>query len=214
MVTNLLLLTRIEAVAYSVLGALLFKDSISKMNWIGLVIITLGTLGLALLQGGGKFTPGDGLGMLAGILYAVGSSMGRRILRHTTISAFIFSRNLLGGIIFFWLAIILYGSDHFADAFSVDLWLVMTVYAALVVVLGQITWFRAVTSLSSGVVSAWSALTPVLGILFAYLLLHEVPNMTQWTAVAIILGGMAIAQIPSGGTVTTPRIVEKSLAGG
>lgn len=213
MVTNLVLLTRIEAVVYSVLGVLLFKDPISKMTWIGLSFITVGILTLALFQGGGKFTTGDGLGILAGILYAVGSSMGRTILRYTGISGFIFSRNLLGGIIFFWLAIILYGPNHFAEAFSADLWLVMMVYAALVVVLGQITWFRAITSLSSGIISAWSTLTPVLGILFAYLLLHEVPDMSQWMWAAVILAGMAISQIKPGQPVAIPRLVEKGLVG-
>ncbi len=134
-------------------------------------------------------------------------------MRHTSLSGFIFSRNLLGGIIFFWLAIYLYGPDHFSEAFSAELWLVMTVYAALVVVLGQITWFRAITSLSSGIVSAWSTLTPVLGILFAYLLLYEVPDMSQWTAAAVILAGMAISQIKPGQSVAIPRLVEKGLVG-
>ncbi len=92
-------------------------------------------------------------------------------------------------------------------------WLVMTVYAALVVVFGQITWFRAITSLSSGIVSAWSTLTPILGILFAYLLLHEVPDMSQWTAAAVILAGMAISQIKPGQSVAIPRLVEKGLVG-
>ncbi len=213
MVTNLVLLARIEAVVYSVLGFLLFKDTISKMTWTGLSFITVGILTLALFQGGGKFTTGDGLGILAGILYALGSSMGRTILRHTSLSGFIFSRNLLGGMIFFGLAIILYGADHFTEAFSAELWLVMMVYAALVVVLGQITWFRAITSLSSGIVSAWSTLTPILGILFAYLLLHEVPDMSQWTAAAVILAGMAISQIKPGQSVAIPRLVEKGLVG-
>ncbi len=213
MVTNLVLLTRIEAVVYSVLGVLLFRDTISRMNWIGLIVITVGTITLALIQGGGKLTHGDGLGILAGILYAVGSSLGRSILKHTSISVFIFSRNLLGGIIFYWLGIYLYGPNHFAEAFSAELWLVMTVYAVLVVVLGQITWFRAIGSLSSGIVSVWSTLTPILGIFFAYLLLHEVPDMSQWMAAAVIVGGMAISQIQPGQYVATPRMVEKGLAG-
>lgn len=36
MVTNLVLLTRIEAVFYSILGVFLFKDPIAKSNWVGL----------------------------------------------------------------------------------------------------------------------------------------------------------------------------------
>ena len=211
MVTNLVLLTRIEAVVYSILGFFLFKDPISKSNWIGLAFITAGTMILAFVQG--QFMKGDGLGLLAGILYAVGSALGRSIVKQISISTFVFIRNLVGGIVFFCLAIILYGPDHFAHAFSADLWLVMTVYGALVVVLGQMTWFRAVGALSSGIVSAWSTMTPVLGVLFAYLIVHEIPDMSQWIAAFIIIGGLAVTQLCPARIATTPRIVEKGLAG-
>ncbi len=211
MVTNLVLLTRIEAVGYSILGVFLFKDPISKSTWIGLAIITVGTIILALVQG--QFMKGDGLGLLAGILFAVGSALGRSIVKQISIPAFVFIRNLVGGIVFFCLAIILYGPDHFAHAFSADLWLAMTVYAALVVVLGQMSWFRAVAALSSGVVSTWSTLTPVLGILFAYLIVHEIPDMSQWVAALIIIGGLVITQLRPARIATTPRMVEKGLAG-
>ena len=212
-VTNLVLLTRIEAVVYSILGVLFFDDRISKMNWIGLVIIVVGTMILFLVQGGGSLMTGDGLGVLAGILYAFGSSLGRTLLKYMGISAFIFSRNLIGAIVFFWLAIILYGTDHFADAFSANLWLVMTVYAALIVVLGQTTWFRAVATFPSGTISAWSTLTPVLGILFAFLLLHEIPETSQWIAAAIILSGLAISQIGPWSSAASQSMVEKGLSG-
>ncbi len=211
MVTNLVLLTRIEAVVYAVLGGFLFKDPISKSNWVGLAIITVGTLTLAFVQG--QFMKGDGLGLLAGILFALGSALGRSVLKQISISAFVLIRNLVGGVIFFCLAIILYGPDHFAHAFSADLWLVMTVYGALVVVLGQMTWFRAVGALSSGIVSAWSTLTPVLGVLFAYLIVHEIPDTSQWVAAFIIIGGLVITQIRPARIATTPRIVERGLAG-
>ncbi len=210
-VTNLVLLTRIEAVVYSVLGVFIFKDPISKSNWVGLTFITVGTLALAFSQS--QLMKGDGLGLLAGILFAVGSALGRSVLKQISTSSFVFIRNLVGGIIFFWFAVILYGARHFADAFSADLWLVMTVYGAGVVVLGQMTWFRAVSALSSGVVSAWSTLTPLLGVLFAYLLVHEIPDMSQWIAAFIIIGGLTITQIPPARIAASPRIVERGLAG-
>ena len=134
-------------------------------------------------------------------------------MKQISIPAFVFIRNLVGGVVFFCLAMILYGPDHFTHAFSADLWLAMTVYGALVVVLGQMTWFRAVGALSSGVVSAWSTLTPVLGVLFAYLIVHEIPDMSQWVAAFIIIGGLAVTQLRPAQIDTTPRIVEKGLAG-
>lgn len=213
MVTNLVLLTRIEAVIYPALGLFFFKDPVSKLSWLGLSLIVAGAAVLVLFQGGGKIAAGDVLGIFAGSLFAVGSLMGRIILRDLSIYTFVFCRNLLGSIIFFWIAVILYGFHHFGDAFSANLWVVMFVYAAVVVVLGDLSWFKALATVASVTVSAWATLTPVLGILFAYLLLGERPDAAQWLAAAIILSGMAISQLKPKESEAPPRVLERALAG-
>ena len=106
------------------------------------------------------------------------------------------------------LAVLLFGFGHFTDAFAPGLWGMMLVYAAVVVVLGQLTWFRAVTELPAATVSTWAAIVPVIAIGFAWLLLMEVPDVPQIAGAVVILAGVAIART---GKTT---LVDQSLAAG
>ena len=78
----------------------------------------------------------------------------------------------------------------------------MLVYALAVVVIGQITWYRALTSLPAARVATWTLLVPVLGMIFAVLLVDEMPNAYQWAGATIILVGMGIGQIRRGPRAT------------
>jgi len=213
-VTNLVLITRIDAVVYTALGFLIFRDSVSKMNWLGLSFILIGACVLVLWQGGGAPTRGDGLGILAGTLFALGSLLARLVLKSTDLSVFIFIRNLSGSVVFFCIALVLYGPHHFMDAFAPNLWVVMFVYAAVVVVLGDLSWFKALATVSSSMVASWSTMTPVLGIFFAFALLGEIPDLPQVIAAVVIVGGMGVAQIKRRDSTVAPRLLEKALAGG
>ena len=197
-VTNLLLLSRIESVAFAALAVVFFRDAVSRTNWVGLVAIALGSVALALLHGKGVPTLGDGFALLGGVMYAVGAIMAKFILRDLGMAAFLFIRNLVGAIVFFWIALLVYGRHHFTDAFAPELWMVMLVYGAGVVVLGQVTWFRALKTLPSAAVAVLFSLTPVVGIFFAYVLLAEVPDVTQWFGAGIIITGVAISQVLAG----------------
>jgi drug/metabolite transporter (DMT)-like permease len=134
-------------------------------------------------------------------------------LKGTDLSVFIFIRNLLGSVAFFCIALILYGPHHFMDAFSPSLWAVMFVYAAIVVVLGDLSWFKALATVSSARLSSWSTMTPVLGIFFAFVLLGEIPDVPQTVAAVVIVSGMLIAQIRTKDSTAAPHLMEKALAG-
>lgn len=210
-IANLLLLTRVEAVAFTALAVLLFGDAVTRMNWIGLGVIVAGSVVLSLWQGGGRVSGGDALALLTGVLYACGSILARYALRDVSMPTFLFARNLVGAIVFFVIALVLYGPHHFGDAFAGELWVAMAVYATTVVVLGQVTWFQALAALPSGTVSAWYATTPVVGIAIAHALLNERPDLSQWVGMAIIVGGVLLSQL---GTRSEPRAIDRSIAAG
>ena len=47
----------------------------------------------------------------------------------------LFTRSLVSAVVFFWIAVLLFGFSHFGHAFSGELWLAMTLYALVVVVI-------------------------------------------------------------------------------
>lgn len=68
MVTNLILLSRIEPVAFALFSALLFKSTVTKRQWLGFAFIIGGSLCLILVQSMYRLMTGDLLVMLAALL--------------------------------------------------------------------------------------------------------------------------------------------------
>ena len=66
---------------------------------------------------------------------------------------------------------------------------------ALIVVAGQLTWFKGIATTSASQVSLANSFTPVAGVIFAVLLLGENPDMAVLAGGAIILFGIAVAQL-------------------
>ena len=121
-VTNLVLLGRVEAPAYAVLSVLVFGAAVSRWQWLGYGIITTGVVSLVLFEGMFMVSRGDFLVIAASILFAVGSIVSKRVLEHSTVPAFVFIRNVSSAIVFYAIAVALYGPRHFADVFGPGLW--------------------------------------------------------------------------------------------
>ncbi len=119
---------------------------------------------------------------------------------------------MTSAIVFFGIAVSLYGFQHFAEAFGPGLWLVMTIYAFVVVVLAQLAWYRSLATLPATTISNWSVFTPVISIAFAYAILGEVPVWPQVMGGGIILVGIVVTRSHLGLSRDPRReVMEKSL---
>jgi drug/metabolite transporter (DMT)-like permease len=205
-VANVALLLRVESVAYAALAFLVLGLPVSRSQWLGHTLVIGGVLALLAVQGG---PPGRGhlLALATGCLYAVGNAISRRALRDCSLRLFMFAQNAIGGVVFFCIAVKVYGPHHFADAFSTGLWTMMTIYALLIVIAGEVTWYRALAALPPATVATWSLLLPVLEITFGYLLLREEPTSTHLIGAVIILTGLLIGQAaaPAADPVVPPE---------
>jgi drug/metabolite transporter (DMT)-like permease len=194
-VTNVVLLSRFEAVVFAILSVVLLNQRLQLSQAMGLTIIAVGILGLVLLESDFHLMSGDGLTLLSAVLHAGAAVLGKKLLENLSVRAFVFARNLGSSILFFVVAIYLYGFEHFMDAFAASLWIPMVIYALVIIVVGQFAWYRALAKLPPATVANWSMSSPFLGILFAFLLLQEVPTGAQWIAGAIILVGMVVTRL-------------------
>ncbi|MGI8504025.1 MAG: EamA family transporter, partial [Hassallia sp.] len=104
-------------------------------------------------------------------------------------------RTALGTVIFFFVALVLYGSDHFMNAFSPFLWQWMFVYAGVIVVVGQSFWIRGLRACTVSMASLVSSFTPIIGILAAYFILDEAPTSAQYIGGSVILFGIFLSQV-------------------
>ncbi|MBT8484444.1 MAG: EamA family transporter [Phycisphaerales bacterium] len=192
-VTNLILLGRFESISFAACAAVFFGATLTRSQLAGYTVIALGIGALVLIQGMGALTRGDLLVIAAAGLQGLAACTSKLVLAEMPVRSFVFLRNAASAIVFFIIAIILYGPAHFAHAFGPGLWIVMLVYGLGVVALGQLAWYRSLEQLVPATVAAFAMASPAIAIGFAVVLLGEFPTPGQIAGGVIIAIGIAIA---------------------
>ncbi|WP_424102308.1 DMT family transporter [Moorena producens] len=192
-VTNAVLLGRFGPVLYALAGAIFFGKRILKWEWIGFSLIGVGIVAIVFTSSNYQINQGDLLILGSTFLYAVTSIIGKLTLsKHNSLSVIVFSRNFISAVIFFAIASYLFGPSHFGDVFSGQLWMVMSIYALIIIVITQFLWYAALEKLDSKTVGKWTVLSPVFGIVYALVLNGERPSLMQVIAFIVIMIGVSI----------------------
>lgn len=192
-VTNAVLLGRLGPVIYALVGTLILGRKIQRFEWIGFSLIIVGVLAIVLKTSAFQINRGDLLILLSAVVYAASSTLGKLMLsQQTNLQMIVFSRNFISSIIFFVIANLVFGPEHFTDVLAGQLWIVMLVYALIIIVLAQFLWYAALEKLSSQTVGKWTALSPVFGVSYAFLLNGERPSVAQLLAFLVIMTGIVV----------------------
>jgi drug/metabolite transporter (DMT)-like permease len=212
-ITNLILLGRFEAISFAGFSALFFRSKLTRHQAAGYAVITIGILALVIVQGMGSFTRGDLYVILAATLQGLAACASKICVGGMPLRSFVFVRNAGSAIVFFVIAIKLYGPGHFAEAFGPGLWVVMGVYGLGVVALGQLAWYRSLERVRPATIAALAMCSPAVAILFAIALLGELPTGAQILGGVIIAAGMVVAGRGRSGEQPETGATEASLAG-
>lgn len=194
-VVNLVLLSRFNGIVYLIFAILFLKQKIQPLEIVGYTIMALAVGVLVFINNMGKIQTGDILILLATVFFAINEIISKKILPNCSIKTYVFARNFFSSIIFFVIAIILFGAEHFAQAFEGQLWILMIVYAGFAVVLAQIFWLTAIKTTPPIYVANVRLFDPVFSLAFAYLLLNEKLDITEWIVLGAILIGVLIPKI-------------------
>ncbi|MEM8719798.1 MAG: DMT family transporter [Cyanobacteria bacterium P01_G01_bin.39] len=195
-VTNSVLLGRLGPVLYAVVGTVLLGKKLSKFELAGFSLIVVGITTITLKDSNFQLNLGDILILTSTLVYTCTALLGKVALADKcSLAVIVFTRNFISAIAFFIIAVLLFGFNHFGDAFSGGLWVVMSVYGLVVVALAQLLWYSALNRLNSKTVGAITSLSPIFGIIFAYLLNGESPSRVQFSALIVILLGLFISNI-------------------
>ena len=84
----------------------------------------------------------------------------------------------------------------------------MLVYGAIIVVLGQLAWLAGLKSASFIQINLASLVTPILAIIFAYLILQETPTEAQYLGGILLLLGAIISFIDNLQTSKKEQVVK------
>ena len=205
-VNNVVLIGRIEPPITLVLSVLILKDRVNKQIVAGAGLAFIGVILTILLQppmevsvaagGGDGFNLGRGEIMTAigAIAVAVSNIITKVKLKSISLGIFTIFRNAVGTVIFFSLTSKIYGVGHFMDVFTPIVWQWMLLYGAVIVVGGQLAWFKGLKTTSAVDVSLASSISPIAGIVFAFLILGETPTMAHYIGGSVIVLGIILNQ--------------------
>ena len=202
-ITNIVLIGRIEPILTLILSIWLLSSPINTWMIAGSLISFFGVATIALLNsfqqmmvvGDFHFGRGEILVAIAAIITSISTIVNKLQLRSIPLGIFMIYRNIVGSIIFFLLANILYGAIHFMDIFSPLLWQLMVVYALLIVVFGQLCWLAGLRKASVTELNLASLCNPIIAVIMAYLILGEVPTQAQYMGGGLLFVGLILSFI-------------------
>jgi drug/metabolite transporter (DMT)-like permease len=203
-VNNVILVGRLELPLTLALSIWLLRERVNLWEIVGAIAAFIGVTLTIILQPPGEAMMNMGgfsvgIGEILAAAGAVASSAATIIskgqISHIPLGIYSIFRTALGTVIFFFLALILYGSNHFIDVFSPFLWRWMLLYGALIVVLGQSFWIKGLRASTVSAASLASSFVPIVGILAAYLILGEAPTFAQYVGGSLILVGIFLSQV-------------------
>lgn len=204
-VTNVVLIGRLEPPVTLALSIWLLRSPVNLWTIAGSIVSFVGVAITALLASsqstmtmmGGLIHLGKGELQIAiaALLLAVATVLSKLKLQQVPLGFFSLFRTTIGTIIFFVLAHYLYGSQHFAEAFSPFLWGWMLLYGAIIVAAGQLFSFAGLKNASVAEITFTNSIQPLAAIAFAYLILREVPTSPQYWGGFVILIGIILGAI-------------------
>ncbi|MBD2162872.1 DMT family transporter [Calothrix membranacea FACHB-236] len=203
-VNNVILIGRLEPPLTLALSVWLLREQVNRWEIIGAIAAFVGVSLTIFLQppsvtmmsmGVLNLGLGEVLAAIGSIAIAVSTIIGKKYLSQIPLGIYSIFRTALGTVIFFFIALILYGREHFIDVFSPFLWQWMLFYGAVIVVLGQSFWLKGLRDSTVSTASLIGSFTPIVGIIAAFLILNEAPTMAQYIGSSLILLGILISQI-------------------
>lgn len=206
-VNNIILVGRLEPPLIMALSVWLLRERISVWEVVGAAAAFVGVTLTIILQppnadmmnmAGLSVGVGEFLAAASAVISVASTIIVKKWLSDIPLGIFSIFRTALGSVIFFFIALFLYGKDHFIDVLSPFLWQWMLVYGVVIVVIGQSFWLKGLRDCTVSTASLAGSFTPIVGIIAAYLVLGEAPTQAQYIGGSLILVGIFLSQVGIG----------------
>lgn len=204
-VTNVVLIGRIEPPLFLLATFFVLKEKLDPWAFAAGLIALVGAVVIISLKGGEtSFTLGKGeIATIFATLSFIASTLVTRIgLKGIPLGIFSIYRTVLGTIIYYFLALYLYGPNHFQDLLQPIVLKYVWVYAIIVIIVGQFSWNLGLKHARSGDISLATSFSPLAALVIAMVLLGEDPGAGLIPGGLIIVFAIAVGQF---GRIRTQR---------
>ena len=195
-VTNVVLIGRIEPPLFLLATYFFLKEQFDPWAFAAGLIALGGAVLMIALNSETAFHFGHGeIAAAVATLSFIASTLVTRLgLQGIPLGIFSIYRTVLGTIIYYFLAIYLYGAMHFQDLFSKIVLQWVWVYAVIVILVGQFAWSIGLKNARSADVSLATSFSPLAALVIAMLLLGEDPGPGLIPGGLVILAAIGVGQ--------------------
>ncbi len=195
-VTNVVLIGRIEPPIFLLAAFFVLKEKLDLWAFAAGLIALVGAVVMILMNGEAAFSFGKGeiATVFATLSFIAGTIVTRLGLKGIPLGIFSIYRTVLGTVIYYFLALYLYGPNHFQDVFEPVVLKWVWVYAIIVIIIGQFSWNLGLKHARSGDVSLATSFSPLAALVIAMLLLGEDPGPGLIPGGLIILSAIGVGQ--------------------
>ena len=194
-VTNVVMFGRIEPPLFLLATWLFLKEDLNPWAMLAGLIALVGAILIIGMRGENalyKFGKGEVATIAATVSFIASTLVARVGLQGVPLGIFSVYRTILGTVIYFFLAIYLFGPKHFQDLFAPVVLKWVWIYAVIVIIIGQFAWNLGLKYARSGDVSLATSFSPLAAIVIAMLLLGEDPGPGLIPGGLIILFAIAV----------------------
>jgi drug/metabolite transporter (DMT)-like permease len=197
-VVNGVLLGRLQPIFLFVSSTLIFKETITIKQIIGICIMLLGTVWIT-TQGFSTtliLAKGDMLIVLAALCYAGSINIYKLYLTTLSPEMAVFTRNFFGALVFLIIMPLFTGFQHDISPMTTPTVLAIFIgYAVFSRAVGQVLWYTAMQKISESSVAFLQLLAPIFGIIFAVIIVQEQINQYQIIGMILIIAGLLLSII-------------------
>ena len=196
-VTNVVLIGRIEPPLFLLATYFFLKEQLDPWAFVAGLVALIGAVVMVLMNSGEaafSFGKGEIAAAVATVSFIASTLVSRVGLQGIPLGIFSIYRTVLGTIIYYFLAIYLYGPEHFQDLFSKVVLQWVWVYAIIVIIIGQFAWSIGLKNARSGDVSLATSFSPLAALVIAMILLGEDPGPGLIPGGLVILFAIGIGQ--------------------
>ena len=196
-VTNVVLIGRIEPPLFLLATVFILKEKMDPWAFAAGLIALVGAVMIILLGGEeASFTFGKGeIATIFATLSFIASTLVTRVgLKGVPLGIFSIYRTVVGTVIYYFLALYLYGPNHFQDLFQPIVLKYVWVYAIIVIIIGQFSWNIGLKHARSGDVSLATSFSPLAALVIAMILLGEDPGPGLIPGGLVIVAAIAVGQ--------------------
>ncbi len=193
--TNAVLVGRSESVITFIAGAWLLRESVTRYQWVGGVLILAGSVLTVVVESSSVLTlpgAGDVLVLGSAAAWSLGTVIYRAVLRDAPTRVIVLYRNLVGATLCLIFGVLFFGKGHLPLVFSANRLPLVIAYAVGIMTLSQLFWYKGLALVSITRASVFTLAAPVTGVVFASLLLGESISLGHILGGVFILVGMAI----------------------